>query len=160
VRGAVPWRAGREGFYFFPERNDMLKSCIGGVLAVLMVVGFTGVVRAADEKKADATGTWKWEMKRQNGDAIPVTLKLKQDGEKLTGTISGFGANAKDTEITDGTIKDGDLSFKVTRKRNDQEFTTTYKGKLAGDTITGKTERPNQQGEVQSRDWEAKREKA
>src|SRR5436190_15120897 len=153
--------AGRpRGFPIISERIVMLKSCIGGVLAVLMVVGFAGVARAADEKKADATGTWKWEIKRQNGDAVPVTLKLKQDGEKLTGTMSGFGANATDTEISDGKIKDGELSFKVTRKRGDREFTTSYKGKVAGDTITGKTERPNQQGEVQSRDWEAKREKA
>jgi hypothetical protein len=118
----------------------------------LVTAGFSAM--AADDKKADATGTWKWTMQgRQGGQAREVSLKLKQDGEKLTGTMGG-GQN--ETEIKDGKIdKDGTLSFSVTRKRQDNEVTTKYSGKVEGDTIKGKIEGP--QG--QPRDWEAKRSK-
>ena len=57
--------------------------------------------------------------------------------------------------IQDTKYKDGDLSFKVVRERQGRKMTSTYTGKVKGDTITGKV----QFGENQSRDWEAKRAK-
>ena len=62
-----------------------------------------------------------------------MMLELKQDGDKLTGTVSG--RNNQETEIQDGKFKDGDVSFKVVRKFQDQEVTSTYHGKLDGDTM-------------------------
>jgi len=120
------------------------------VCLVVMSVGLSAFA-------ADATGTWKWTMQgRQGGQGREVSLTLKQDGEKLTGKLGG-GQN--ETEIKDGKIdKDGNLSFAVTRKRGDQEFTTKYSGKLDGDTIKGKQEN-ERNGQAQSRDWEAKRAK-
>ena len=123
-------------------------------MMVCMVVMSVGLSAMA----ADATGTWKWTMQgRQGGQGREVSLKLKQDGEKLTGSLGG-GQNQ--TEIKEGKIdKEGNLSFNVTRKgRNDQEMTTKYSGKLDGDTIKGKTEM-ERNGQTQSRDWEAKRAK-
>jgi hypothetical protein len=134
----------------------MLKRHIGWVLACTLVVGLTAVAaRAADEKKADATGTWSWKATRGQNE-VAFTLKLKQEGEKVTGNLKS-GNN--DTEIKEGKIdKDGNLSFSVTRQgRNNQEQTTKYTGKVEGDTIKGKQERQGGQG--QARDWEAKREK-
>jgi hypothetical protein len=122
--------------------------------AVAMTIGSAAIATAADDK-ATATGTWKWEFKRQNGEAIEVTLKLKQDGEKLTGTITG--RNNTETEIKDGKVtKDGDVSFEVVREFNGNSFTQKYTGKLSGDAIKGKIEF-ERNGEAQSRDWEAKR---
>lgn len=120
-------------------------------VAILLV---TGTVRAAD--KPDPTGTWKWsftvnDMKRD------VTLKLKLDGDKLTGAM--LGRNNQETAIEEASFKDGEVAFSVTRERNGQKFTTKYKGKLDGDTIKGKSE-GMRDGQTQSRDWEAKREKA
>lgn len=120
-------------------------------VAILLV---TGTVRAAD--KPDPTGTWKWsftvnDMKRD------VTLKLKLDGDKLTGAM--LGRNNQETAIEEASFKDGEVAFSVTRERNGQKFTTKYKGKLDGDTIKGKSE-GTRDGQTQSRDWEAKREKA
>jgi hypothetical protein len=85
-----------------------------------------------------------------------VTLKLKLDGDKLTGSISGRN---NDTEISDGTFKDGDISFNVVRERNGNKMTTKYTGKVSGDSIKGKIE-SERNGQANSRDWEAKREKA
>lgn len=128
--------------------------CVAMVSTVVALAGLS-TARAADSK-ADATGTWKSEFKTQDGTTRETTFKLKQDGEKLTGTVSG--RDGKDTEIKDGSVKGDEVSFKVTRKgQNDQEITITYTGKIEGDTIKGKTERSG--GNGRSRDWEAKRSK-
>lgn len=103
----------------------------------------------------DPTGTWKWTSMR-GGQSRETTLKLKLEGDKLTGAI--LGRNDTETAITDATYKDGDISFSVTREFNNNKFTTKYTGKVSGDTIKGKTE-TERNGEKQSRDWEAKRSK-
>jgi hypothetical protein len=125
------------------------------VLASLGVCAFGFVSLARADEKASATGTWAWEFKRPNSEeAIKISLKLKQDGEKLTGALSGPGGN--ETEIKEGSVKDGVVSFQVTRERNGNSFTTKYKGTMTGDTIKGKAE-TEIGGEVRSREWEAKR---
>ena len=128
------------------------SALLGLVAAFILVVGPAALA-------ADATGTWKWSTPGRNGgNPREVTLKLKQDGEKLTGTISMGGNNANETEITDGKIKDGELSFKVTRKRQNNEITSNYTGKLDGDVIKGKVE-TNFNGNNRSNDFVAKRAK-
>ena len=123
------------------------------VAVAVALVGLAGVARAED--KPNPTGTWKWSV--TFGDQKrDFTLKLKLDGDKLTG---GFiGPDGKETPIEDATYKDGEVAFKVTRERNGQKFVVNYKGKVSGDTLTGKTEF-ERNGEKQSRDWEAKRAK-
>jgi hypothetical protein len=130
----------------------MLKSRIALLAAFALALSFAGAARAAD----DATGTWKYQVKRGDQTA-DITLKLKQDGEKLTGSITG-GRDNTATDISDGTVKDGQVSFKVTRKRGDKEFTMTYTGKVEGDTLKGKST-GTFNGQERSREFEAKRSK-
>ena len=118
---------------------------------VLAIVAMAGIARADDSP----TGTWKWTQMFGN-NSREVTLKLKQDGDKVTGTISGRNT---DTEISDGSYKDGTVSFSVVREVNGNKITTKYNGKVSGDTIKGKVE-GERNGQAFSRDWEAKREKA
>jgi hypothetical protein len=118
---------------------------------VLAIVAMAGIARADDSP----TGTWKWTQMFGN-NSREVTMKLKQDGDKVTGTISGRNA---DTEISDGSYKDGTVSFSVVREVNGNKITTKYNGKVSGDTIKGKVE-GERNGQAFSRDWEAKREKA
>ncbi len=125
-------------------------SCIA---LILVVAGFTGTGRAAD--KPDPTGTWKWSVTFNNQTFEP-TLKLKLDGDKLSGTMSN--RDNQETAIDDAKFKDGEVSFSVTRERNGTKRTTKYKGKLDGDTIKGKSER-ERNGQNMETDWEAKREK-
>jgi hypothetical protein len=108
----------------------------------------------AEDKKIDLTGNWKSSFTNQDGAVRETTFKLKVEGEKLTGTISGRNA---DTAIEEGTIKGGELSFKVTREFNGNKMVIKYTGKVSGDTITGKSE-SERDGEKRSRDWVAKRE--
>jgi hypothetical protein len=104
---------------------------------------------------ADATGTWKWTVER-GGNTFETTLKLKQQGEKLTGTITGRQGN--ETEIEDGKVAGETVSFKVTREFGGNKVVMTYQGKLSGDTIKGET-KFERDGQEQTREWEAKREK-
>jgi len=141
------------GFALYPLlEGDAMKRLVAAALVLAFAVP-VGVARAED--KPDPTGTWKWTVTR--GDQKrEMTLKLKLDGDKLTGAY--VGQDAKDTPIEDATFKDGEVAFKVTRERQGNKFTVKYKGKVSGDTLKGKTEF-ERNGETQSRDWEAKREK-
>jgi hypothetical protein len=94
-------------------------------------------------------------MQRQNGGGREVRLKLEQQGEKLTGSISGMGFGG-DSDIEDGSFKDGKISFKITRSRGGMDITTIYTGTLDGDTIKGKAE-TDMRGQKVPRDWEAQR---
>jgi hypothetical protein len=125
------------------------------VTALVVTVAASMSAARADDK-ANPTGTWKWTVMRNNQER-EMTLKLKLDGDKLTGAM--VGQNGQETAIEDGQFKDGEVSFKVTRERNGNKFTTKYSGKVSGDSIKGKTEF-ERNGENQSRDWEAKRAKS
>ncbi len=112
-------------------------------------------------RAADATGTWTWSTPgRDGGEARKSTLKLKADGEKLTGTVSSpgrQGGQARDTEISDGKVKGDEISFSVVREFNGNKMTVKYSGKVSADAIKGKIE-TERDGNTRSRDWEAKRE--
>ena len=107
----------------------------------------------AADKKSDVTGTWKSSYTNQTGQARESTFKLKAEGEKLTGTVSGRN---NDTAIEEGKIKGDEISFQVTREFNGNKSVMKYSGKLSGDTITGKSE-SERDGTPQKRDWVAKR---
>ena len=107
---------------------------------------------------ADVNGTWTWTTPGRNGgqDRKSV-LKLKTEGDKLTGTING---RQEDIKITDGKVTGDEVSFKVSRPAGQSGNTITqkYTGKVSGDSIKGKVTF-ERNGQEQSRDWEAKREK-
>lgn len=129
-----------------------------GILALsLALAALTSGIRAED-KKADgsATGTWKSTVTTQDGKTFNVTHKLKQDGEKLTGTAKG--PRGGEVQIGEGKVKDGKVSFQITREANGRKFTSKYKGELSGDTIKGKMEF-GEGDQARTFDWEAKREK-
>lgn len=117
------------------------------ICKAVAVWGFLAM--AADDAKPE--GTWKWSFER-NGEKIETTLKLKLEGEKLTGTITG--RDGKETAIEEAGFKDGEVKFQVTREREGNKIVVKYSGKLSGDTITGKSEA----GE-RSREWKAERQK-
>lgn len=125
---------------------------------VVALVAFVSGVQADD--KNDPTGTWKWTPAaggggggKKGGTPREMTLKLKLDGDKLTGSMPGRGD--AETKIEDGTFKNGEISFKITRERNGNKTTTTYKGKVDGDKLTGTIDR----GQGEPAKWEAKRSK-
>jgi len=125
---------------------------IAVAVVVLAFVGLVSPLRAAD----DPTGTWKLEA-NFGGKTRVSTLKLKLDGDKLTGVYVG-GQNNTETPIENGSFKDGKVSFSVTREFNNNKFTTKYNGALTGDSIKGKAE-TEIGGETRMSDWTAERQK-
>jgi hypothetical protein len=125
-----------------------------GVLALgLAIAWLSSGVRAEDKKtEGSATGTWKSTIKTPDGNTFEITYKLKQEGEKLTGTVTG--RDGKETKIEEGKVKDGKVSFQVTRERDGNQFTIKYEGELSDDAIKGKVGVGDR-----SFDWEAKRQK-
>lgn len=100
----------------------------------LAAFAFSDPSYAAD--KSDPTGTWKWSYTDENEQKVDVSLKLKHEKDKLTGTITL--PNKKDIEITNPSFKDGNLKFDVKQVpgKNDKN-TTWFVGKVDGDKITG-----------------------
>jgi hypothetical protein len=84
----------------------------------------------------DVSGTYSWTAGGMGGGGgggnNETTLVLKQDGDKLTGTISGRGG---DTAIEDGSVDGKAIKFKVVRDFNGNKFVTEYAGTVDGDTI-------------------------
>jgi len=129
----------------------MMKRLVAATI-VLALVGLVRPAVGADE----VTGTWKMETSF-NGKTRESTLKLKQEGDKVTGVYVG-GQNNTETPIENGSYKDGKLSFTVTREFNNNKFMIKYTGTITGDTMKGKSE-SEFNGQARMSDFEAKRQK-
>ncbi len=145
------------------------------VLAVVLAYAGGSVSASAADKKApdkaepekpaakkaagklDPSGSWTWTSQRPGGEPSESKLVLKLDGDKLTGTMAR--REGESAPISDGKVdKDGTVTFKVERERNGEKMVATFKGKLAGDSITG-AQTSNFGGQDRERPWEAKRAK-
>jgi hypothetical protein len=153
----------------FPNTNHKQKQTMQRKFANLTYGAFCAVLAlsamptaSAEDKAPSATGNWTWTVPGRNGGTErKMTLTLTQDGEKLTGKLSSPGRDggaARETEITDGSVKGTDVTFSVTREFNERKMTSKYSGKLTADAITGKVESKDRDGNDQSRDWTAKKE--
>lgn len=133
------------------------KAVFVSLASVLLLAVAANTNAQAEPKKTDPTGTWKWSLTTPAGDTRETTLVLKLDGDKLTGTISG---RRGETPISNATLKGDEISFLVVREFGENKFTNKYSGKISGDTIKGKMEFVDREGQQQTRDWEAKKEAA
>ena len=122
------------------------------VAALPLACILLGSAARADDKPGPA-GTWKWTT-GTGALQMDNVLKLKLDGDKLTGTLTFRGV--LEAPVADGAFKDGQVSFTITTEFKGQKTTSKYGGKLDGDTIKGKIER-ERNGKTESLDWEAKR---
>ena len=110
----------------------------------LFLVATIALVFAFAVMAADATGKWTYEQPgRGGGPARQVTITLKQDGNKLTGSVPGFGRGGDNppppAEITDGKVDGDKVSFTVKRQTPNGEFVTKYEGTISGDEMKLKT---------------------
>ena len=91
----------------------------------LLTLAFALMLTAFSAFAADVAGTWALTIDSPNGP-LDVTLTLKQDGDKVTGTVVSAMGEAPVT----GTIKDNDLSFSMTM---DQVGNIAYTAKVSAD---------------------------
>jgi hypothetical protein len=105
------------------------------ILSMALVLGVCGLARAADDKAVDPVGTWKCEYEI-GGQPLSATLKIKKDGDNLTGTMTW--PNQDETKVKDLKLKDGTLTFSAVRKIMDNEIPVDYTLKADGDQLKGK----------------------
>jgi hypothetical protein len=112
-----------------------LEVIMKAMLSLALVLGICGLARAADN--VDSVGRWKCEYDI-GGQKRTSTLTIKQDGDKLAGTMSW--PDQKETNLKDLKLKDGTLTFSAERKlpgMNDA-ITVEYTLTIDGDKLKGK----------------------
>ena len=125
------------------------------ILSAALVLGFCGLAGAADDKKVDPVGTWKYEY--QIGDQKRTAeLTIKKDGDKFAGTMSW--PDQKDVKLKDVKLKDGTLTFSAVRRFMDNEIPLEFTLTIDGDKLKGKAAAVFG-GQKQEYDIEGKREK-
>jgi hypothetical protein len=117
--------------------------------AVAIAVAILAVVVQA----ADVTGKWTGQVPTRDGGTRESTFNFKQDGEKLTGTMTGPQG---DIELKDGAVKGDDVSFNVALSFGGNDVKLIYKGKVAGDEIKFTRQR---EGAEQTQEFTIKRAK-
>jgi hypothetical protein len=100
---------------------------------------------------ADATGKWTYEAPGRGGNpGRPVTITLKQDGSKLTGSVPGFGRGGGEapppTEISNGKVDGDKIAFETKMEFQGNTRVTKYEGTVAGDELKLKITREGQNG--------------
>ena len=160
------------------------KSLIKALACTVVAIGAVSLAQAQTKVDPSGTWTWSGGGRaggaggagggaRAGGGGTNI-LVLKYEAGKLTGTLQGparggrRGQPAADAttpppaptpapkvEIKDGKVVADAISFTVTTTRGGNDVTTTYKGKVADDKITG----TRQQGENDPVDWVATKQK-
>jgi len=98
-------------------------------VSVAILIVFSAVAAFA----ADVTGAWSGESKGPNGESFQLTFNFKQDGAKLTGTVTG--PQGYPLDITDGKVDGDKIAFKVSFNG----MTISHDGVIKGDEIALKT---------------------
>jgi hypothetical protein len=108
---------------------------------------------------ADLTGKWTYSMAGRDGTPREVTITLKQDGAKLTGSVPGMGRGGQQApalEVTNGKVDGDKFSFETKMEMGGNTRITKYEGTATGAELKMKVTRETQNG-PQSTDVVAKK---
>jgi hypothetical protein len=94
-------------------------------LAMILVIGIAAFA-------ADVDGKWSGSVSTPNGD-LPVAFTFKADGDKLTGSTTGF--DGMEVAIKDGKIDGKNISYTVAFDFGGMPFVITYKGVVSPEEI-------------------------
>jgi len=100
------------------------------LLFALACFTFAGLLLAGD-----ISGTWTGSMSAGDNQ-IPLTYKFKQDGAKLTGTVTGPGG---DLTLADGKVDGDKISFYITVDMGGQPSKFMSTGTVKGEEIVLET---------------------
>jgi len=110
-------------------------------VCLLLVCLFAVTGLALAQAKVD--GKWTAEIQGGRGPQM-VTITLKNDAGKLTGTVEGGRGGA--IPIEEGTVKGNAISFKQKQMGRGGEVILLYTGTISGDEIKFKREQEGGQG--------------
>lgn len=103
----------------------------------------------------DIAGDWAWIMKRDNGETWEATLRLKRDGNAITGHFIRPDGEAN-IELRNAKLVAATLTFDTVLERDGNSMTIHNTATVAGRKMTGKSQ-GDRNGESWTRDWEATR---
>ncbi len=146
-RGSVSWRVK-------PGPGGTLELDIPAPIKRTNLIAPEIATNGLPPQPVDPTGVWTWNEFRGGGGSfgsaggfggggrsVKVTLQLKSDGGKLTGTLTEPGSgNSGPTEsaISNGELEGNRISFTATEGgRYGSPSTINYHGVIAGDRIIG-----------------------
>lgn len=81
---------------------------------------------------ADVTGKWTTQVTGPDGNNLTIGYDFKQDGNKLTGTVTGPGG---DLPIQNGAIDGDKISFTITFAGGNGEMKVGNEGAIKGEDI-------------------------
>src|SRR5437588_234913 len=85
---------------------------------------------------ADVSGTWKGQLCCSEAGAYPVTLTVKAEGDKFTGSFAqGPEDKAKGRQIENGTINGDEITFSFDRPTQTGVAKDVYTGKVEGNQL-------------------------
>lgn len=99
---------------------------------ILFAAAALYVILAGAALAADVSGSWSGTM-QMGDDPVPLTFVFKQDGEKLTGTVT---SPQGPLPLSDGKVTGDKLSFFVLADMNGTPTKFVTEGALKGDEIT------------------------
>jgi hypothetical protein len=120
----------------------MRSLLVGSLLAITFFI-------AAPTAQSDLTGTWAVSFDTPQG-AMDATATFKQDGDKLTGTISGPQGDVP----LEGSVKGRAFTFTIDVPGPNGQLLINLAGELDGDSIKGTFDFGQGMG-----DWSGKRNK-
>ena len=101
----------------------------------LFYIALACVVFAGGLLAGDISGTWTGSM-AFGDNQIPLTYSFKQDGAKLTGSVTGPGG---EIPLAEGKVEADKLSFSVTVDMNGTPSKFTSTGTIKGEEIVLET---------------------
>jgi hypothetical protein len=104
-----------------------MKKVLKSTFASFALIALAAVAALA---QTDVSGTYTGTAKTAGAADTALTLELKNEGGKITGTLK---AGADSMEISDATLADGKLSLKLGPVAKNGVLTA----KVSGDTLTG-----------------------
>jgi hypothetical protein len=133
------------------------------VILLLLVSLTLGLSAAAADQATNVAGNWQLSWKGRQGTQ-QSTLKLQQDGSKLTGTMEGSRGSAPLT----GSIQGNEISFTVQFQGENRTFSLAFTGTADADKMSGTFQpqggggrggrrRRGGQGQQADRSWTATR---
>jgi hypothetical protein len=90
-----------------------------------------------NRKKEEPTvaGLWKVDLKLESGAKLQPSLRLKQQGNRLTGSY--VGVSGKEAPLQEVKAKGAEVSFRVTDEIEGEKVALRFAAKLAGDQLAG-----------------------
>lgn len=110
---------------------------------------FCALLALGSLSAADFTGKYRGTRVRSNGEEVEFKLNLKQEGSKLTGTVSG---PAGELPIQDGKVEGETITFAVKFERQGNLVEVKSKARLEGQSLVGQTEF-QRDGETTQAQW-------